>query len=134
MVMSIYIYICIHICIESEKDKCARVLQSVRIALMVFRALLPRVECTIVDDSHATQESTAERRKPSVQDLLDFASSIDPILNAEKPTSPKNTPPIPTPPRGSFGDLIEAARTETQNDDANKCLYIGDNITYHLYN
>lgn len=66
--------------------------------------------------SDIDQRSANEGRKPSVQDLLDFAASTDPSINAD--ASPQAKSPPPTTPRGSFGDLIEAARAETQNDDA----------------
>ncbi len=64
----------------------------------------------------ADPENTVERRKPSVQDLLDFASSTSPPAKTDE--SRPSSPSVPTSPRGSFGDLIEAARKETQNDDA----------------
>lgn len=54
-------------------------------------------------------------RKPSVQDLLDFAASSDTLMNG---TGHSPSERSTTAPKGSFGDLIEAARTETQNDDA----------------
>jgi hypothetical protein len=63
-------------------------------------------------------KSTTEERKPSVQDLLDFASSTDPTTKSDDSTPTQSAPSILMSPRGSFGDLIEAARSETQNDDA----------------
>ena len=66
----------------------------------------------------ADQQSNIERGKSSFQDLLDFAfSTVPPTKNDDSrlSESPISVPPSP---RGSFGDLIEAARKETQNDDA----------------
>jgi len=57
-------------------------------------------------------------KKPSVQDLLDFASSTEPTINGSDSSPGNSSQPAPKSPRGSFGDLIEAARKEIQNDDA----------------
>jgi len=71
-----------------------------------------------VNESEDDSQITKERRKPSVQDLLDFASSTDSTMNTGDSQPSQSSPSIPVSPRGSFGDLIEAARAETQNDDA----------------
>lgn len=63
-------------------------------------------------------EKLNEANKPSVQDLLDFASSTGlPARNDESRLS-QSLVSVPRSQRGSFGDLIEAARKETQNDNA----------------
>ena len=59
-----------------------------------------------------------EANKPSVQDLLDFASSTKSATINDDTRTSQSPVSVPPSPRGSFGDLIEAARKETQNDNA----------------
>mmetsp|Transcript_38106 Transcript_38106/g.42709 ORF Transcript_38106/g.42709 Transcript_38106/m.42709 type:complete len:827 (+) Transcript_38106:148-2628(+) len=77
------------------------------------------IECAMVNtvgsrvDGHIDQKHT----QPSAQNLLDFATSSK--ANDHEPTQSSTSPQSePESPRGSFGDLIEAALTDNKKDDA----------------
>eukprot|EP00536_Pseudo-nitzschia_multiseries_P004682 jgi/Psemu1/323564/estExt_fgenesh1_pg.C_790024 len=72
----------------------------------------------VKDEPKVDQKRNGGHRKPSVQDLLDFATSSEPNTNSSDSSPAKTPEPVPKSPRGSFGDLIKAARNETQNVDA----------------